>query len=57
MSKILSAKITEQRDTYTKVAEKLRLPTVAIEKDVWVTAVLRSLFALPYCLEPRFLQD
>ncbi|GHT27075.1 nucleotidyltransferase [Bacteroidia bacterium] len=26
----------------------LNLPAVAIEKDVWVTAVLRALFALPY---------
>jgi predicted nucleotidyltransferase component of viral defense system len=26
----------------------LNLPEVAIEKDIWVTAVLRALFALPY---------
>jgi hypothetical protein len=34
MSKILSAKITEQQETFTKTAEKLHLPAVAIEKDV-----------------------
>ncbi len=32
MSKILSAKNTEQQETYAKVAEKLRLPAVAIER-------------------------
>jgi predicted nucleotidyltransferase component of viral defense system len=54
MSKILSAKITEQQETFTKAAEKLRLPAVAVEKDVWVTAVLRALFALPYAEQISF---
>lgn len=48
MSKILLVKNTEQQETFTKVAEKLHLPVAAVEKDVWVTAVLKALFALPY---------
>ena len=31
-----------------------KLPAEAIEKDIWVTAVLRSLFALPYAGQISF---
>ena len=32
----------------TQVANKTGLPVQAVEKDLWVTAVLRALFCLPY---------
>ncbi len=32
----------------TQTALKVGLPAVAIEKDIWVTAVLQTLFSLPY---------
>jgi predicted nucleotidyltransferase component of viral defense system len=48
MSKILSATARDKQETFIKLAEKLNLPDVAIEKDVWVTAVLCALFELPY---------
>ena len=35
-------------NAFTETATKKALPAVAVEKDWWVTAVLRALFALPY---------
>jgi predicted nucleotidyltransferase component of viral defense system len=36
------------------VAEKIQLDPVMVEKDVWVTAVLRALFSLPYAEQISF---
>jgi hypothetical protein len=38
----------EKIDFFNQLHERTNLPQVIIEKDVWVTAVLRALFALPY---------
>ncbi|MDR0811829.1 MAG: nucleotidyl transferase AbiEii/AbiGii toxin family protein [Paludibacter sp.] len=38
----------EQLVILNQLQEKLKLTPAAIEKDLWVTAVLRALFALPY---------
>jgi predicted nucleotidyltransferase component of viral defense system len=35
-------------NAFTEAATRKVLPAVAVEKDWWVTAVLRALFALPY---------
>lgn len=35
-------------NAFTEVAARKALPSVAIEKDWWVTSVLQALFALPY---------
>ena len=35
-------------NAFTETATRKALPSVAVEKDWWVTAVLRALFALPY---------
>jgi predicted nucleotidyltransferase component of viral defense system len=35
-------------NAFTEAAARKALPAVAVEKDWWVTAVLRALFALPY---------
>ncbi|MDR1974733.1 MAG: hypothetical protein LBQ31_08715 [Bacteroidales bacterium] len=35
-------------NAFIEVASRKALPSVAVEKDWWVTAVLRALFALPY---------
>ncbi|MDR1525594.1 MAG: nucleotidyl transferase AbiEii/AbiGii toxin family protein [Tannerella sp.] len=43
---ILSDK--ERIELFGRVQEKINLHTKSIEKDWWVTAVLRALFALPY---------
>jgi len=43
-------KISNKRKTnaFEKVAKTLKIVPQAVEKDVWVTAILRALFALPY---------
>ena len=38
----------EKIELINQMHEETRLPQVIIEKDLWVTAVLRALFALPY---------
>jgi predicted nucleotidyltransferase component of viral defense system len=35
-------------NAFAEAAARKALPAVAIEKDWWVTAVLRALFSLPY---------
>ncbi len=37
-----------------QVANRKALPPVAVEKDWWVTAVLRALFSLPYAEDLSF---
>jgi predicted nucleotidyltransferase component of viral defense system len=44
----------EKIDFINQLHEKNNLQQVVIEKDVWVTAVLRSLFALPYANQISF---
>jgi predicted nucleotidyltransferase component of viral defense system len=41
-------------NAFTETATRKALPAVAIEKDWWVTAVLRALFALPYAKHLSF---
>lgn len=38
----------EKIELINQMYEETKLPQVIIEKDLWVTAVLRALFALPY---------
>lgn len=38
----------EKIELINQMHEESNLPQVIIEKDMWVTAVLRALFALPY---------
>jgi predicted nucleotidyltransferase component of viral defense system len=38
----------EKIELINQMHEDTKLPQVIIEKDMWVTAVLRALFALPY---------
>ncbi len=38
----------ERIELINQMSEETKLPQVIIEKDLWVTAVLRALFALPY---------
>ena len=38
----------EKIEIINQMHEETKLPQVIIEKDLWVTAVLRALFALPY---------
>jgi len=45
---LLKLPIEEQKKFYREIRDKIGLSEVAIEKDLWVTAVLRALFALPY---------
>ncbi|MDR2840461.1 MAG: nucleotidyl transferase AbiEii/AbiGii toxin family protein [Paludibacter sp.] len=50
MSKDKFIALSEQtrRNAFTETAARKALPAVAIEKDWWVTTVLRALFSLPY---------
>ncbi|MDR0834217.1 MAG: nucleotidyl transferase AbiEii/AbiGii toxin family protein [Candidatus Symbiothrix sp.] len=54
MSKFLQLPVEEQIKQISKSKFQLNLPEVAIEKDVWVTAVLRALFSLPYAEQISF---
>jgi len=45
---ILKLPIAEQQKFYKEVRDRIGLNEIAIEKDLWVTAVLRSLFTLSY---------
>ena len=38
----------EKIELINQMHEETKLPQVIIEKDLWVTAVLRALFSLPY---------
>jgi len=48
MNNFLKLSKTEQIRHINEAVFSLNLPPEAIEKDIWVTAVLRALFALPY---------
>ena len=45
MSNWLSLDIGDQIDLFTQVGRESGLPAIAIEKDAWVTLILRMLFA------------
>ena len=38
----------KRTEAFNTIAQKLRIHSVSIEKDEWVTAVIRALFSLPY---------
>lgn len=44
----------ERIELINQMHEESRMPQVIIEKDLWVTALLRSLFALPYAANLSF---
>ncbi|MDR1585572.1 MAG: nucleotidyl transferase AbiEii/AbiGii toxin family protein, partial [Prevotellaceae bacterium] len=48
MSNFLRISAKRQSNTIETIAKKLKIVPPSVEKDVWVTAVLRALFALPY---------
>jgi predicted nucleotidyltransferase component of viral defense system len=44
----------EKNEIFRKVQENINLHTKSIEKDWWVTAVIRALFSLPYAEDLLF---
>ena len=48
MNEFLKISKKRQTNAFEKIARKLKVVPQAIEKDVWVTAILRALFTLPY---------
>ncbi len=48
MNKFFQLSEKDRIDIINQTVIRKKLPAEAIEKDIWVTAVLRSLFALPY---------
>ena len=48
MSEFLKISKKRQTNVFENVAKTLKIVPQAVEKDIWVTAILRALFALPY---------
>ena len=48
MNKFLKLPDPKKVERIATVAKNMRLPEASVEKDWWVTAVLRALFSLPY---------
>jgi len=48
MNEFLKISNKRQTNAFEKVAKTFKIVPQAVEKDVWVTAILRALFALPY---------
>ena len=48
MSNFFKISTKRQTNALETIAKKLKIVPPSVEKDVWVTAVLRALFALPY---------
>lgn len=46
--KFIDIPATTQRDFISQYSDKTNINPVAVEKDWWVSAVMRALFALPY---------
>lgn len=44
----LQLPVNDKIDIINQLHQESGLPHVIIEKDVWVTAILRALFELPY---------
>ena len=40
--------VGEKTEIFRKIQESINLHTKSIEKDWWVTTVIRALFSLPY---------
>ena len=51
---IIKLSIPEQENLFRRTGKETGLPAVAIEKDMWVTVVLRALFSLPYAEQISF---
>ena len=47
MEKFLQLSDPQRRNVYESIGAKVNLPAQVIEKDMWVTIVLQSIFALP----------
>jgi len=45
---ILKLQEQERAEIFRQIGKKINLNEIAVEKDLWVTAVLRALFTLPY---------
>ncbi|GHV67369.1 hypothetical protein FACS1894199_12720 [Bacteroidia bacterium] len=54
MNDLIRLSDKNRTEIFATVSTLKNLPPEAIEKDVWVTAVLRSLFALPYSNQISF---
>jgi hypothetical protein len=54
MNNLIKLSDKDRTDIFTTVATLKNLSKEAVEKDWWVTAVLRSLFALPYANQISF---
>ena len=54
MNDLINLSNKDRTDIFTTVATLKNLSKEAVEKDWWVTAVLRSLFALPYADQISF---
>lgn len=48
MNNFFKISTRQQTNAIETIAKKLNITPPSVEKDVWVTAVLRALFALPY---------
>ena len=48
MTEFLKISKKRQTNAYEKTAKKLKIVPQAVEKDIWITIILRALFALPY---------
>ena len=47
MDKFLGLAVSQRRNVYESVAQKVGLLPRVVEKDFWVTAILQAVFALP----------
>jgi hypothetical protein len=47
MNKFFQLSNQDKIDLVNQAVIRKKLPTEAIEKDIWLTAILRALFALP----------
>jgi len=54
MNKFLKMPASKRIERIATVAKNMRLPDVSVEKDWWVTAVLRAVFSLPYANHMSF---
>ena len=48
MTNFLKRPDNKRIEMFNTIAQKLRIHSVSVEKDEWVTAVIRALFSLPY---------
>ena len=48
MNNFLKRPENKRIETFNTIAGRFRIHSVSVEKDEWVTAVIRALFSLPY---------